>query len=242
MRMVEHPHCLATPVILVLLELAFAPTNYFCILWTGRPFGKMSTRNNRYEEDYVVDENTVRRRNNRRWSRTTNRGACRRCRDWVAKVEAKVVRSMARIRAVVASKRRNRNRRNVPTDDLGRFDHYIRVGLPSQFFYHYNRLLRYELDLIKRFINYTATWSRTEYCMSCCNSKNMFMDISIFVIFIGPVSSYFYGLPAVLAFLRPDDIGVHPGKIVRQKGKAPLRFRQAFGGWLRHLWARVSAV
>ena len=42
----------------------------------------------------------------------------------------------------VASRRRKEIVTNVPTDDLGRFDHYMRVGLPSQFFYHYNRLLR----------------------------------------------------------------------------------------------------
>ena len=128
---------------------------------------------------------------------------------------------MARIRAVVTSKRRNRNRRNVPTDDLGRFDHYIRVGLPSQFFYHYNRLLRYELDLIKRFINYTATWSRTEYCMSCCNSKNMFMDISIFVIFIGPVSSYFMGYPQFWRFFAPMILGFILEKLFDKKVKRP---------------------
>ena len=120
-----------------------------------------------------------------------------------------------------ASKRRNRNRRNVPTDDLSRFDHYIRVGLPSQFFYHYNRLLRYELDLIKRFINYTATWSRTEYCMSCCNSKNMFMDISIFVIFIGPVSTYFMGYPQFWRFFAPMILGFILEKLFDKKVKRP---------------------
>ena len=73
----------------------------------------------------------------------------------------------------------------VPKDDLSKFDRYIRVDLPRQFYEQYERLLQYELDLIKRFINYTATWSRTEYFISCCNSKSIYMDMSVYIFFIG---------------------------------------------------------
>ena len=110
----------------------------------------MSTRNNRYEEDYVVDGNTVRRRkqpslesDNESWGVPALPRLGSKARSDGSALGGENSRR-------VASRRRNRNRRNVPTDDLGRFDHYMRVGLPSQFFYHYNRLLRYELDLIKR--------------------------------------------------------------------------------------------
>ena len=181
----------------------------------------MSTRNNRYEEDYVVDGNTVRRRkqpslesDNESWGVPALPRLGSKGRSDGSALGGENSRR-------VASRRRNRNRRNVPTDDLGRFDHYIRVGLPSQFFYHYNRLLRYELDLIKRFINYTATWSRTEYCMSCCNSKNMFMDISIFVIFIGPISTYFMGYPQFWRFFAPMILGFILEKLFDKKVKRP---------------------
>ena len=191
------------------------------LFWTDRPRGKMSTRNNRYEEDYVFDGNTVRRRkqpslesDNESWGVPALPRLGSKARSDGSGLGGENSRR-------VTSKRRNRNRRNVPTDDLGRFDHYIRVGLPSQFFYHYNRLLRYELDLIKRFINYTATWSRTEYCMSCCNSKNMFMDISIFVIFIGPVSTYFMGYPQFWRFFAPMILGFILEKLFDKKVKRP---------------------
>jgi hypothetical protein len=109
----------------------------------------------------------------------------------------------------------------VPKDDLRKFDYYIRVDLPRQCYEQYERLLRYELDLIKRFINYTATWSRTEYFFSCCNSKSIYMDMSVYILFIGIVSTYFMGLPQFWRFLLPMIFGYILEILFNKKVKRP---------------------
>ena len=177
----------------------------------------MTTRNMRYEkDDYIIDND-----NHVRFRKSTNLESDN---------EYFGVPSLPRIgknnnNNNNNSKRPNKNKKkkdeNVPKDDIRKLDHYIRVGLPKQIYDNYEALLVYELDMIKRFINYTARWSRTEYLVSCVNSKHLSSDISICLFFIGPVSAYFMGLAQFYRFLLPMIFGFLLEKLFNKKVKRP---------------------